>query len=126
MLYQQRQIRQTVFCCFQRSGGLLVTVLKLRNLLLQIRIVGNIVLVEKYHCAGSAFQIFNFYPAFIACGLLRLDAVFNVNQQRHAAALRLWRFQNDLALDAFGYGFLGVSFTQRLCTGKSLLTGSAE
>ena len=40
-------------------------------------------LVEKYHCAGSAFQIFNFCPAFIACGLLRLDAVFNVNQQRH-------------------------------------------
>ena len=29
-------------------------------------------------------------------------------------------------LDAFGYGFLGVGFTQRLCTGKSLLTGSAK
>ena len=126
MLYQQRQIRQTVFCCFQRSGGLLVTVLKLRDFLLQIRIAGNIMLVEKYHCTGSAFQIFNFCPAFIACGLLRLDAVFNVDQQRYAAALRLRRFQNDFALDALGYGFLGVGFTQRLCTGEALLTGSAE
>ena len=126
MLYQQRQIRQSVFRRFQRSGRLLVAVLKLRDLLLQIGIVGNTVLVEKYHCAGGAFQVFNFCPAFIACGLLRLDAVFNVNQQRHAAALRLRRFQNDLALDAFGYGFLGVGFTQRLCTGESLLTGSAE
>ena len=126
MLYQQRQIRQAVFRRFQRSGRLLVAVLKLRDLLLQIGIVGNIVLVEKYHCAGGAFQVFNFCPAFIACGLLRLDAGFNVNQQRHAAAFRLRRFQNDLALDAFGYGFLGVGFTQRLCTGKSLLTGSAE
>ena len=126
MLYQQRQIRQAVFRRFQRSGRLLVAVLKLRDLLLQIGIVGNTVLVEKYHCAGGAFQVFNFCPAFIACGLLRLDAVFNVDQQRHAAALRLWHFQNDLALDAFGYGFLGVGFTQRLCTGESLLTGSAE
>ena len=126
MLYQQRQIRQSVFRRFQRSGSLLVAVLKLRDLLLQIGIAGNAVLVEKYHCAGSAFQVFNFRPAFIACGLLRLDAVFNVNQQRYTAALRLWRFQNDFALDAFGYGFLGVGFTQRLCTGESLLTGSAE
>ena len=126
MLYQQRQIRQAVFRLFQRSGRLLVVVLKLRDFLLQIGIVGNAVLVEKYHCAGGAFQVFNFCPAFIACGLLRLDAVFNVNQQRHAAALRLRRFQNDFALDAFGYGFLGVGFTQRLCTGESLLTGSAE
>ena len=39
---------------------------------------------------------------------------------------RFQRFQNDFALDAFGYGFLSVGFTQRLCTGKSLLTGSAE
>ena len=88
MLYQQRQIRQAVFRRFQRSGSLLVAVLKLRNFLLQIRIAGNIMLVEKYHCTGSAFQIFNFCPAFIACGLLSLDAVFNVDQQRYAAALK--------------------------------------
>ena len=80
MLYQQRQIRQAAFRCFQRSGSLLIAVLKLCDLLLQIGIAGNAVLVEKYHCAGSAFQIFNFCPAFIACGLLRLDAVFNVDQ----------------------------------------------
>ena len=39
MLYQQRQIRQSVFRRFQRSGSLLVAVLKLRDLLLQIGIV---------------------------------------------------------------------------------------
>ena len=55
MLYQQRQIRQAVFRRFQRSGRLLVVVLKLRDFLLQIGIVGNAVLVEKYHCAGGAF-----------------------------------------------------------------------
>ena len=60
MLYQQRQIRQAAFRRFQRSGRLVVTVLKLRNFLLLIGIVGNIVLVEKYHCTGSTFQIFNF------------------------------------------------------------------
>lgn len=35
-------------------GSLLVVVLKLRDFLLQIGIVGNVALVEKYHCAGGA------------------------------------------------------------------------
>ena len=47
MLYQQRQVRQAVFHRFQRGGSLLVAVLKLRDLLLQIGIVGNAVLVEE-------------------------------------------------------------------------------
>ena len=35
---------------FSACGRLLVAVLKLRDFLLQIGIVGNAVLIEKYHC----------------------------------------------------------------------------
>ncbi len=47
MLYQQRQIRQAVFRRFQRSGRVLIAVLKLCDLLLQIGIVGNKVPPEQ-------------------------------------------------------------------------------
>lgn len=76
MLYQQCQIRQAAFRRFQSSGSLLVAVLKLRDLLLQIGIAGNAVLVEKYHCAGSAFQVFKPIHSSMVAMVIRLFPIF--------------------------------------------------
>ena len=102
MLDQQRHIGQTAFHRFEGCGGLFLPVLQLCDFLLQIRVPGNPVLIEKYHCPGCAFEVFNLCPVLIACRLLRLNTVFNIYEQRNAGALRLRGFQNDLAIDALG------------------------
>ena len=74
---------------------------------------------------GSLFQIVEFCPLLIPCGLLGLDAVLQINPQRNFAVFFGLPLRKP-PFDALGDSFLGVGFTQRFAAGEPFLSGRAE
>ena len=74
---------------------------------------------------GRLFQIVEFCPLLIPCGLLGLDAVLQINPQRNFAVF-FGLPLHEPPFDALGDGFLGVGFAQRFATGEPLLSGRTE
>ena len=66
-----------------------------------------------------------FCPLLIPCGLLGLDAVFQINPQRNSTGF-FGLPLHEPPFDALGDGFFGVGFAQRFAAGKPLLSGCAE
>ena len=74
---------------------------------------------------GSLFQIVEFCPLLIPCGLLGLDAVLQINPQRNFAVF-FGLPLHEPPFDAFDDGFLGVGFAQRFAAGEPFLSGRTE
>ena len=60
-----------------------------------------------------------------SCGLLGLDAVFQINPQRNFAVF-FGLPLHEPPFDAFDDGFLGIGFSQRFAAGEQLLSGCAK
>ena len=74
---------------------------------------------------GRLFQIVEFCPLLIPCGLLGLDAVFQINPQRNFAVF-LGLSLHEPPFDAFDDGFFGVGFAQRFAAGEPSLSGRTK
>ena len=74
---------------------------------------------------GRLFQIVEFCPLLIPCGLLGLDAVLQINPQRNFAVF-FGLPLHEPPFDAFDDGFLGVGFAQRFAAGEPFLSGRTE
>ena len=74
---------------------------------------------------GRLFQIVEFCPLLIPCGLLGLDAVLQINPQRNFAVFFGLSLHNP-PFDALGDGFFGVGFAQRFAAGEPPLSGRTE
>ena len=77
---------------------------------------------QKIAGVRNAFQIFDGRPAVIACALLCLDVVLDINEQADLSAplLRLAR-RSGASGDSRCKGFFGVVHTQGFQTGESFL-----
>ena len=74
---------------------------------------------------GSLFQIVEFCPLLIPCGLLGLDAILQINPQRNFAGF-FGLPLHEPTFDALGDSFLGVGFAQRFAAGEPFLSGRTE
>ena len=125
ILYQHGQFCKSAFGRFQRSGGLGAGGGDLGHPAFQIRVTINFMLRQKVQRPGSLFQIVEFCPLLIPCGLLGLDAVFQINPQRNFAVFFGLPLRKP-PFDALGDSFFGVGFAQRFAAGEPLLSGCAE
>ena len=82
-------------------------------------------LCQEVQRPGSLFQIVELCPLLVPCGLLGLDAIFQINPQRNIAVF-FGLPLHKMPFDALGDGFLGVGFAQRFAAGEPLLSGCTE
>lgn len=82
-------------------------------------------LSQEVQRPGSLFQIVEFCPLLIPCGLLGLDAVLQINPQRNFAVF-FGLPLHEPPFDALGDGFFGVGFAQRFAAGEPFLSGRTE
>ena len=77
---------------------------------------------QKVGGIRNAFQIFNGRPAAIACALLCLDVVLDINEQADLSVL-LFRLagRSGASGDPGGNGFFSVVHSQRFQTGEPFL-----
>ena len=80
---------------------------------------------QKVQRPGSLFQIVEFCPLLIPCGLLGLDAVLQINPQRNFMVFFGLPFHGP-SFNALGNSFLGVGFAQRFAAGEPFLSGRTE
>ena len=80
---------------------------------------------QKVQRPGSLFQVVELCPLLIPCGLLGLDAVFQINPQRNFTSFFGLPLREP-TFDALGDSFLGVGFTQRFAAGEPFLSGRTE
>ena len=80
---------------------------------------------QKVQRPGSLFQVVELCPLLIPCGLLGLDAVFQINPQRNFAVFFGLPLRKP-PFDALGDSFLGVGFAQRFAAGEPFLSGRTE
>ena len=80
---------------------------------------------QKVQRPGSLFQIVEFCPLLIPCGLLGLNAVLQINPQRNFAVFFGLPLRKP-PFDALGDSFLGVGFAQRFAAGEPFLSGRTE
>ena len=88
----------------------------------QFLIAADTMLRQKVGGIRNAFQIFDGRPAAIACALLRLDVVLNINEQADLS-VPMFRLagRSGTSGDPGGKGFFGVVHTQRFQTGEPFL-----
>ena len=125
ILYQHGHFCKSAFGCFQRGGSFGAGGGDLGHTIFQIRVTINFMLRQEVQRPGSLFQIVEFCPLLIPCGLLGLDAVFQINPQRNFAVF-LGPSLHEPPFDALGDSFLGVGFAQRFAAGEPPLSGLTE
>ena len=82
-------------------------------------------LSQEVQRPGSLFQIVEFCPLLIPCGLLGLDAILQINPQRNFAVF-FGLPLHEPPFDALGDSFFGVGFAQRFAAGEPPLSGRTE
>ena len=125
ILYQHGHFCKSALCCFQCGGSFGAGGGDLGHPAFQIRVTINFMLRQKVQRPGSLFQIVEFCPLLIPCGLLGLNAVLQINPQRNFAVF-FGLPLHEPPFDALGDGFLGVDFTQRFAAGEPPLSGRTE
>ena len=80
---------------------------------------------QKVQRPGSLFQIVEFCPLLIPCGLLGLDAVLQINPQRNFMVFFGLPFHGP-SFNALGNSFLGIGFSQCFAAGEPFLSGRTE
>ena len=125
ILYQHGHFSKSALCCFQCGGSFGAGGGDLGHPAFQIRVAFDFMLGQEVQRPGRLFQIVEFCPLLIPCGLLGLDAVFQINPQRNFTGFFGLPLREP-TFDAFDDGFLGIGFSQRFAAGELLLSGCAE
>ena len=125
VLYQHRHIRKPVFHCFEGSGGFIAGGGDLGHLTFQIWISVYPMFCQEVQSLCGLLQVVELRPLFIACRLLGLDVIFQINPQGNSLAF-FGRSGDNAAFDTLFDRFLCIGFPQCLAAGKAFLSGSAE
>ena len=125
ILYQHGHFCKPALCCFQCGGSFGAGGGDLGQPAFQIRVAVDFMLRQKVQRPGSLFQIVELCPLLIPCGLLDLDAVFQINPQRNSTGF-FGLPLHEPPFDAFDDGFLGIGFSQRFAAGEPPLSGRTE
>ena len=125
ILYQHGHFYKPAFSCFQRGCSFGAGGGDLGHPAFQIRVAFDFMLGQEVQRPGRLFQIVEFCPLLIPCGLLGLDAVLQINPQRNFMVF-FGLPLHEPPFDALGDGFFGVGFTQRFAAGEPLLSGCTE
>ena len=125
ILYQHGHFCKPALCCFQCGGSFGAGGGDLGHSAFQIRVAFDFMLRQKVQRPGSLFQIVDFCPLLIPCGLLGLDAVLQINPQRNFMVFFGLPFHGP-SFNALGNSFLGIGFSQCFAAGEPFLSGRTE